>query len=181
MKPAARPIRVGISACLLGEEVRYDGGHKHEPWITATLGRFVRFVPVCPEVELGLGVPRPAIRLVDDGAGGVRLVEPVAGTNLTERMARYADRRVQALESEDLSGYILKANSPSCGIDGVRVGNLRRGRGLFAEALLRRFPSLPVEDEERLRDPRVREEFLARVLDHRRRRRRGRARRPAAE
>jgi uncharacterized protein YbbK (DUF523 family) len=176
--PEKERPRVGVSACLLGERVRYDGGHKRDRWITGTLGRLVEFVPVCPEVEFGLGTPRPPIRLEQRGPGRVRLVEAASGEDLTVRMERYAARRVGALAKADLDGYILKANSPSCGPARVKVrtgrpGAPRRsGRGLFAAALLRGLPDLPVEDEERLGDPRVREEFLERVLARHRARRR---------
>jgi len=174
MKPTDRPIRVGVSSCLLGEEVRYDGGHKHDRWVTGALGPFVEFVPVCPEVEIGLGTPRPTIRLQEGGPEGPRLVEPKGGVDLTEKMARYSEKRVRALESEDLCGYILKKNSPSCGMERVKVwnrngsGNRRDGRGLFAEALLRRFPLLPVEEEGRLDDPPLRENFVERLFAFRR-------------
>ncbi len=174
MKPTDRPIRVGVSSCLLGEEVRYDGGHKHDRWVTGALGPFVEFVAVCPEVEIGLGTPRPTIRLQEGGPEGPRLVEPKGGVDLTDRMSRYAEKRVRALESEDLCGYILKKNSPSCGMERVKVwnrngsGNRRDGRGLFAEALIRRFPLLPVEEEGRLEDPPLRENFVERLFAFRR-------------
>ena len=164
MKPSDRPRRVGVSACLLGEEVRYDGGHKREAWIAEVLGPRVALVAVCPEVEVGLGVPRPPIGLRSDGAGGVRLVVEETGADITDRMTKYAEERLEALAAEGLDGFILKAHSPSCGIDGVKVDGVPGGRGLFAAALLRRFPGLPVEDELRLHDPVVRAEFLRRVL-----------------
>jgi len=164
MKPGDPFPRVGVSACLLGQEVRWDGGHRRDDWIATVLGPRVTFVPVCPEVEVGLGVPRPPIRLEDDGRGGVRLVDTASGADLTDRMRRFAEARVEALAGEHLAGFVLKARSPSCGPAGVAVGDRPEGRGLFAEALLRRFPDLPVEDETRLADPAVREEFLHRVL-----------------
>lgn len=171
------PPRIGVSSCLLGEEVRYDGGHKRDRWLTDILGPFVEFVPVCPEVEIGLGTPRPTIRLVDAGGGAVRLVEPAAGTDLSARMERFAERRVAALARADLDGYVLKKNSPSCGMERVKVWNpeggpsRRDGTGLFAAALLRRLPSLPVEEEGRLGDARLRENFVERVFAHGRLRR----------
>ncbi len=134
----------------------------------------MEFVPVCPEVEIGLGIPRPAIRLVDDGSGRERLVEPVAGTDLTDAMRRFSERRVKALEALDLSGYVLKKNSPSCGMERVKVwsprgGPSRRdGRGLFARALAERLPLLPVEEEGRLEDPVLRENFVVRIFAYRR-------------
>lgn len=168
--------RVGVSACLLGQEVRWDGGHKLDRWIARALGARVVLVPVCPEVEIGLGIPRPPIRLEEGPGGRTRLVEPESGTDLTRRMERFAAARLRSLERAGLDGWVLKARSPSCGRDGVKLfrpGSSRprqAGRGLFAAALLERLPSLPVVEEEGLRDPRVRREFLSRVLEHRRRR-----------
>jgi len=164
--------RLGVSACLLGQEVRYDGGHKREPWLVRVLGKRATFLPVCPEVEAGLGVPRPPLRLERRGHG-VRLVEPRSGTDLTARMREFAARRVEALAGLDLDGFVLKSRSPSCGLARVKVhgrrGAPRRdGRGVFAEALVCRLPGLPVVDEEGLRDRAVREEFLGRVFAHRR-------------
>src|SRR5688572_5621590 len=159
---------MGISACLLGEAVRYDAGHKRDAFLAEVLGPFVEWVPVCPEVELGLGTPRPTLRLVRRGAE-VRMVEPKTGTDHTEAMRAYARRRVRALDGEDLSGYVLKKDSPSCGMERVKVyagagAGAREGRGLFAEALLERFPHLPVEEEGRLGDARLRENFVVRLF-----------------
>lgn len=170
---SADPIRVGISACLLGQQVRYDGTHKHDRFLTGTLAAFVEFVPVCPEVEVGMGIPRETIRLVRDADEQVRLVAPRSGTDHTERMRRFAAKRVRALEADDLCGYILKKDSPSCGMERVKVygtnGMARKdGRGVFAEALLERFPWLPVEEEGRLNDPPLRENFFVRVFAYRR-------------
>jgi len=154
MKP-----RVGVSACLLGEAVRWDGRHKREEWIVRDLAAVVTLVPVCPEVEMGLGVPRPPIRIDGDG----RLVTVDGGVDLTARMARFAADRLAALEG--IAGFVLKANSPSCGKTGVPHGDHATGPGLFAAALLRRFPDLPVEDEVRLRDPAIRAAFLRRIQE----------------
>lgn len=167
-------LRIGISTCLLGEPVRFDGGHKRDTFLLHTLGPHVEWVPVCPEVEVGLGVPREPIRLTRTGSsGGVRLVTVNTGVDLSERMRRWAARRLDALAHERLSGYVLKKDSPSCGMARVRVyggpsGATREGRGLFAEALLARFPELPVEEEGRLGDPRLRENFIERVFAYRR-------------
>jgi len=165
--------RVGVSACLLGERVRWDGRHKRDRWIAGALARRVALVPVCPEVEIGLGIPRPPIRL-EEGSGGVRLVMPSSGADLTDRMERFAARRVEALFRGGLDGYILKARSPSCGLKGVVVlggkTERRRRRGLFAGALLRGIPGLPVVEEGRLEGPAERRRFLARVVAHHRRR-----------
>jgi uncharacterized protein YbbK (DUF523 family) len=154
------PIKIGVSACLLGARVRFDGGHKRSNFLVDTLGSFVEFVPVCPEVEIGLGVPRETLRLVRDSktAHAPRLVANITGTDLTDKMNSYAQRRLAALGSQELSGYVLKKDSPSCGIERVRVyGSLgtptRDGSGLFAAALISRYPSLPIEEEGRLNDP----------------------------
>jgi len=168
----SQPIRIGVSACLLGQEVRYDGGHKRDPFLVETFGRYVEWVHVCPEVEIGLGTPRDPIRLERAGRD-VRLVNPKTGTDLTRKMRTYAARRLAALEDQDLCGYILKKDSPSCGLERVRVHDgrgmpSRNGRGLFAAALLRRCPNLPVEEEGRLNDPRIRENFVERVFAYRR-------------
>jgi uncharacterized protein YbgA (DUF1722 family)/uncharacterized protein YbbK (DUF523 family) len=166
------PIRIGISACLLGEKVRFDGGHKEDRYITKTLSRYFEWVPVCPEVELGLGTPRETIRLVRLDAG-VGFVTTKSGRDHTAAMQYHCRHRVQDLEKEDLGGYILKSDSPSCGMERVRVYDptgmpARNGRGLFAAALIERFPDLPVEEEGRLSDPRIRENWIERVFAYRR-------------
>jgi uncharacterized protein YbgA (DUF1722 family)/uncharacterized protein YbbK (DUF523 family) len=161
-------IRVGISACLLGERVRHDGGHKRDPFLVDLLGPHVDWVPVCPEVELGLGVPRPTLRLQGD-AGAPRLVVEKTGEDLTHRMARFAEARVRELQAPGLDGYVLKSRSPSCGLERVRVydagGRLAgAGRGLFAATLARRLPGLPVEEDGRLHDAALRENFVERLF-----------------
>ncbi len=171
-RPPREEIRIGISSCLLGEEVRYDGGHKRNALVTGALSGFMTFVPVCPEVEVGMPVPRPAIRLVRLG-GGIRLIDPKHGVDHTEAMRSFSEARVRELEALDLSGYLLKKDSPSCGMERVKVYSekgpgVRDGVGLFAEALLRRLPLLPVEEEGRLEDPRLRESFVERVFAYRR-------------
>jgi uncharacterized protein YbgA (DUF1722 family)/uncharacterized protein YbbK (DUF523 family) len=162
------PIRIGISACLLGKQVRFDGGHKRDAFLTETFGRFVEWVPVCPEVECGLGTPREAMRLVrvEDRVRLLTVRTAIDRTNLMERVSR---SRVSALAAEDLSGYVLKKDSPSCGLERVKVYDrhgspARSGRGLFAAALVEAFPSLPVEEEGRLADPRLRDNFVERVF-----------------
>jgi uncharacterized protein YbgA (DUF1722 family)/uncharacterized protein YbbK (DUF523 family) len=167
-----QPIRVGVSSCLLGQQVRYDGGHKRSRFATDQLGRFVEWVPVCPELESGMGVPRPAMRLVRDD-GDVRLLEIASRRDHTARMRGFATKRVRALRGLDLCGYLLKKDSPSCGMARVKVyadGGMakRDGRGLFASALIDAFPSLPVEEEGRLEDARLRENFIERLFAYRR-------------
>lgn len=171
-----RRLRIGVSSCLLGEEVRYNGGHKRDLFLTDMLGHHVEWVPVCPEVELGLGTPRPAMRLVRIGEDTRMVVSeggPETGADHTDAMRAYSERRVEKLEAERLAGYILKKDSPSCGMERVKVypagsaGNgipNKEGRGLFAEALLRRYPDLPVEEEGRLHDPLLRENFVTRIF-----------------
>jgi uncharacterized protein YbgA (DUF1722 family)/uncharacterized protein YbbK (DUF523 family) len=169
----ADPIRIGISTCLLGQNVRYDGGHKRDAFLVETFGRFVEWVPVCPEVEVGLGTPRESMRLVKKD-GDVRLLTGKSGVDHTAAMRRFAVRRVAALGRLDLCGYVLKKDSPSCGMERVKVydpgGGMpaKTGRGLFAEALLDAYPLLPVEEEGRLNDPALRESFVERVFAYRR-------------
>ena len=165
------PVRIGVSSCLLGEEVRFDGGDKRDSSLLQTLGSMVEWVSVCPEVEVGLGTPREAIRLIRDRRelNGVRLVTRQPGIALTRRMREYERRRVRELTKERLSGYILKKDSPPCGMERVKVWDHRgtnepNGRGIFAAELLRQFPTMPVEEEGRLRDPRIRENFIDRVF-----------------
>jgi uncharacterized protein YbgA (DUF1722 family)/uncharacterized protein YbbK (DUF523 family) len=167
------PIRIGVSACLLGERVRYDGGHKRDAFLVETFGRFVEWVPVCPEVEMGLPVPRETLRLVRHTGGDLHLVMPKTGADYMARMRTYAARRLAALRRDDLCGYVLKKSSPSCGLERVKVYTERGlpsapGRGVFADALLGAFPHLPIEEEGRLSDPRLRENFVERVFAYRR-------------
>ena len=164
-------IRLGVSACLLGERVRYDGGHKRDAFLTDVLGPHVEWVPVCPEVEVGMGTPRETLRLVREN-GKVRMVTTRSLVDHTDAMNAWAERRVEALMREDLDGYVLKKDSPSCGMERVNVYEndgpcVDDGRGLFADALIRRLPLLPVEEEGRLLDPRLRESFIERVFAHR--------------
>jgi uncharacterized protein YbgA (DUF1722 family)/uncharacterized protein YbbK (DUF523 family) len=174
--PPRSPIRIGASACLLGERVRYDGGHKRDAFLVETFGRFVEWVPVCPEVEMGLPVPRETLRLVRDRGGELHLVMPKTGADYTAPMRKFAAARLAALRREDLSGYVLKKNSPSCGLERVKVytdygktgAPAATGRGLFADALRQAFPHLPIEEEGRLSDPRLRENFVERVFAYRR-------------
>lgn len=166
---AHAPLRLGISSCLLGQEVRWDGGHKRDPFLTETLGPWVEWVPVCPEVELGLGIPRETIRLEGD-PGAPRLVAVKSRRDLTAEMDELAEMRVAALGRLDLSGYVLKKDSPSCGMERVQVHGAaagppkRTGVGAFACVLMERLALLPVEEEGRLHDPELREGFVERVF-----------------
>lgn len=161
-------IRLGVSSCLLGEKVRFDGGHKHDRFLTQTLGRFVEYVPVCPEVELGLPTPRETLRLVGE-PDAQRLVFSKSGEDITERMQSWAQKRVVELEKENLCGFIFKAKSPSSGMARVKLYDRNgspnsRGVGLFAQAFMAHFPLLPVEEDGRLNDPRLRENFIEAIF-----------------
>lgn len=161
-------IKLGISSCLLGEKVRFDGGHQWDRFITDTLGNYVEFAAVCPEVESGLSVPREAMRLVGDPAQP-RLLTVRTGIDHTERLVTWARRRVQELAPQDLCGFIFKSKSPSSGMARVKVYNDQgipapRGVGIFARVFMERFPGLPVTDEGRLHDPALRENFIERLF-----------------
>jgi uncharacterized protein YbgA (DUF1722 family)/uncharacterized protein YbbK (DUF523 family) len=168
--------RLGISACLLGDQVRFDGGHKRDPFLVEILSPHVCWVRVCPEVEVGMGTPRETLRLERRDDGGIRMVTTRTGIDHTAAMSAWARKRLTELEREPLSGYVLKKDSPSCGMERVKVFGVsgmpeRTGRGIFADALLQRFPNLPVEEEGRLMDPRLRENFIERVFAYQRLRR----------
>ncbi|HEU4384486.1 MAG TPA: DUF523 and DUF1722 domain-containing protein [Anaeromyxobacteraceae bacterium] len=169
--PATGRIRIGVSACLLGRAVRYDGGHKKDAFVAGPLARLVDLVAVCPEVEVGMGTPREPVRLVRLG-GEVRMMGRRSRTDHTAGMRRWARARARALEKEDLCGFLLKSDSPSCGAERVKVyaggRAARNGRGLFAEALMERMPLLPVAEERRLGDPRLRKSFVERAFAYRR-------------
>ncbi len=161
-------IRLGISSCLLGERVRYDGGHKLDHFLVDILGQYVEYVPVCPEVEIGLPVPRESMRLVGDPQDP-RLVAPKSGTDYTERMRAWARERVEQLAAVGLHGFVFKKDSPSSGLFRVKVYGehgmaARTGTGLFPREVMRRFPLLPLEEEGRLNDLSLRENFIERVF-----------------
>jgi uncharacterized protein YbbK (DUF523 family)/uncharacterized protein YbgA (DUF1722 family) len=166
------PIRILISSCLLGEKVRYDGGHKREGYLVGTLGRFVEWIPVCPEVDCGLPTPREAMRLVGDPESP-RLVTSKGGVDQTERMTAWARKKLEELERIDLCGYICKKDSPSSGMERVKVYGdsgipAKVGSGVFTRAFMEHFPLIPVEEEGRLNDPILREMFIGRVFTLRR-------------
>ncbi|HSQ78173.1 MAG TPA: DUF523 domain-containing protein [Nitrospirota bacterium] len=163
----SKKIKIGISSCLLGNNVRYDGGNKLDQYLIDTLGRIVIWVPICPEVESGLPVPREAMQLVADGPR-ICLITMETKQDRTEVLARWGEKKLKRLEQEGVRGFVFKARSPSCGVHDAPFfsssGDARGvGAGLFAKAVIKHFPSLPVEDEERLRDPAVRELFLRRL------------------
>ncbi len=162
------PLRIAVSSCLLGNQVRYDAGHKHSAYLTQTLGDYFSFIPFCPEVAIGLGIPRPPIRLVDvDGLIRVRGVSDPQ-QDVTDALVEYAESVVPQLRQ--VSGYVFKKGSPSCGMERVKVYDIRSGQpmrsgaGLFAGTLMQALPELPVEEEGRLMDPRLRENFIERVF-----------------
>ena len=165
-------IKLGVSSCLLGERVRYDGGHKLDHFLTDTLGAYVDWVLVCPEVESGLSVPREAMHLVGD-VEAPRLVTIRTGVDHTSRMRQWAKKKVTILAAEDLCGFVFKSRSPSSGMRGVKIYSPEgipnsTGSGIFAKAFQDRFPLLPVEDEGRLHDPGLRENFIERVFVYKR-------------
>lgn len=166
------PLRLGISRCLLGDEVRFDGGHKRDNFLTDVLGPYVEWIPVCPEVEAGLGTPREAMRLVGDPALP-RLVTIKSGRDYTRAVEKMTVSRLAELEESDLSGFVFKRGSPSCGMERVRVYTEQgmpshSGVGIFARAFSQQFPLIPIEEEGRLCDPPLRENFIERIFCYRR-------------
>jgi len=161
-------IKLGISTCLLGENVRYDGGHKLDRFLTETLGQYVKYVPVCPEVECGLPVPRESMHL-EGTPEQPRLVTSRTHNDKTEQMVTWANKRVVELEEENLCGFVFKSDSPSSGMERVRIINdkgmpEKKGVGIFAKIFMEHFPLIPVEEEGRLHDPKLRENFIERVF-----------------
>ena len=165
------PIRLGVSSCLLGNRVRYDAKHKRNAFIVERLGRHFEFVAVCPELAIGLGVPRPPIQLVGDARAPRALGVDDRSLDVTRRLAAYGNRQAHALS--EISGYIFKSRSPSCGLADVMVHGrtgraTRRGTGIYAAAFRAARPLLPVEDEDALADPAARDNFIERVFANRR-------------
>ena len=161
-------FKIGISSCVLGNKVRWNGGHKRDKYLTNTLGQFVDFVPVCPEVEAGFGVPRETFRLVGN-ADSPRLITFKSKTDHTDRMLAWAKKRLKDLEKEDLCGFIFKSDSPSSGMIRVKVYNEKGmphkiGVGIFARAFMEHFPLIPVEEDGRLNDPLIRENFILQIF-----------------
>lgn len=163
-----KTIKLGVSRCLLGEKVRYDGGHKLDRFITETLGKYAEYVPVCPEVECGFPVPRDSFRLVGR-PDSPRLISVKTKKDYTETMLRWAKKRLAGLEKEGLCGFIFKKGSPSSGMERVKVYSekgipSKSGSGIFARAFMEHFPLVPVEEEGRLSDPKLRENFIERIF-----------------
>jgi len=161
-------IKLGISTCLLGENVRYDGGHKLDRFLTETLGQYVAYVPVCPEVECGLPIPRESMHLEGD-LESPRLITSRTKQDMTERMVSWAMKRVVELEKEGLCGFIFKSDSPSSGMERVKVYSekgmpVKKGVGMFARIFMEQYPLLPVEEDGRLHDPKLRENFVERIF-----------------
>ncbi|OPY74382.1 MAG: hypothetical protein A4E63_00766 [Syntrophorhabdus sp. PtaU1.Bin050] len=163
--------KIGVSRCILGERVRYDGGHQHDHYITDTLGRYFEYIPVCPEVEYGLPVPREPMHLTGNPSAP-RLVTITTGIDHTDGMLAWAEQKLKELQNEDLCGFIFKSKSPSSGMQRVKVytstgAPIHQGVGIFARVFMDHFPLLPVEDDGRLRDPILRENFVERVFAYR--------------
>lgn len=163
-----KSIKIGISRCLLGDKVRYDGGHKRDRFLTDTLSMYVDYVPVCPEVEAGFPIPRDAFRLVGDPQNP-KMITIKTSKNVTTVMKKWAGKRVKELEKESLCGFIFKKDSPSSGMERVKVYNdkgmpVKKGSGIFAAIFMEHFPLIPVEEEGRLHDPILRENFIERIF-----------------
>ena len=164
--------KIGVSACLLGQKVRFDGGHKRDSFLTDLFGKFVDWVAVCPEAEVGMGIPRETVRLVGS-PGHAKMIAEKSGRDWTAEMQQFSAKRICELAGQELSGYIFKKGSPSCGMERVKLYShgappSRLGRGLFAAAVMRDLPLLPVEEEGRLNDLGLRENFIERVFAYRR-------------
>ena len=168
----ALPIRLGISTCLLGEKVRFDAGHKKDRYLTDVLGEYFEWVPVCPELEVGMGVPREAVRLVGP-PDAPKMIGVKSARDWTEEMNGFSSGRMASLRNLQLSGYIFKSDSPSCGMERVKVFApngipMKNGRGLFTKIFMETFPLVPAEEEGRLNDPGLRENFIVRVFSYHR-------------
>lgn len=160
-------IRIGISSCLLGHKVRFDGGHKLDHYITAVFSQLVEWVPVCPEVEYGLPVPRESMRLVG-APESPRLVSTLSGIDYTDGLIQWSENKIKELASREISGFVFKSKSPSCGIRDIEIFSLdekqgSHGMGLFARAVMSSLSSLPVQDERSLRDPEIKRDFLKKI------------------
>lgn len=162
-------IKIGISSCLLGNKVRWDGDHKQDRFLTDTLGKYLEFVPVCPEAECGLGIPREPLRL-EGSPESLRLIAHDTRLDHTERMVLWSDRKLTDLALENLCGFVFKSKSPTCGMERIPVykstggPGAKEGVGIFAKAFMTKFPEIPVEDDGRLHDPKLRENFVEMIF-----------------
>ncbi|WP_135077747.1 DUF523 and DUF1722 domain-containing protein [Terasakiella sp. SH-1] len=168
-----KKLKIGVSSCLLGQEVRYNGGHCHNRFVTKSLGTYAEFVPTCPETAIGMGIPRETVRLERSAEGKVEMLAPKSGHDFTQDMRAFSKSWCEQLDQMDLDGFVFKKNSPSCGVFRVKIYQngqpaQRRGRGLFAQEVMDRCPELPVEEDGRLADPMLREQFINRVFAFRR-------------
>ena len=168
-----KKLKIGVSACLMGQEVRFNGGHCQNHFLRDKVSQYAEFHATCPETAIGMGVPREAVRLQYDDDGTVRMYAPKSGTDYSDQMTAYAKDWSAQMSSLDLDGFVFKRNSPSCGVFRVKVYKNnqpaeRRGTGLFAKEITERYPELPVEEDGRLSDPHLRESFMVRVFAFRR-------------
>ena len=166
-------IRIGVSSCLIGEKVRWNGDHKQDRYVREILSRYFEYIPVCPEVEVGMGVPRETVALYGDPEKP-SMISKKTQTDWTKPMGKYIKSRINTLSADDLCGYIFKSKSPSCGMSRVPLYSefgshkVKHGPGMFANAFINSFPLIPTEDEGRLNDPRIRENFIVRVFSFKR-------------
>ena len=166
-------IRIGVSSCLIGEKVRWNGDHKQDRYVREILSRYFEYIPVCPEVEVGMGVPRETVALYGDPEKP-SMISKKTQTDWTKPMEKYIKSRINTLSADDLCGYIFKSKSPSCGMSRVPLYSefgshkVKHGPGMFANAFINSFPLVPTEDEGRLNDPRIRENFIVRVFSFKR-------------
>ena len=166
-------IKIGVSSCLIGEKVRWNGDHKQDRYVREILSRYFEYIPVCPEVEVGMGVPRETVALYGDPEKP-SMISKKTQTDWTKPMEKYIKSRINTLSDDDLCGYIFKSKSPSCGMGRVPLYSefgshkVKHGPGMFANAFINSFPFVPTEDEGRLNDPRIRENFIVRVFSFKR-------------
>jgi uncharacterized protein YbgA (DUF1722 family)/uncharacterized protein YbbK (DUF523 family) len=166
-------IRIGVSSCLIGEKVRWNGDHKQDRYVREILSRYFEYIPVCPEVEVGMGVPRETVALYGDPEKP-SMISKKTQTDWTKPMEKYIKSRINTLSADDLCGYIFKSKSPSCGMGRVPLYSefgshkVKHGPGMFANAFINSFPLVPTEEEGRLNDPRIRENFIVRVFSFKR-------------
>lgn len=161
-------IRIGISACLIGQKVRYDGSDKEDFFIKEKLGKFVLWIPICPEVEAGLPVPREPMQLEGDPESP-RLMTIETRKDKTKVLEKCIHHKMKELIKSDICAFIFKSGSPSCGIRDIRIynpktGKVKKGRGIFADAFIKTFPHIPVEDDKKLQEPQMIEKFLLKIF-----------------